>query len=299
MLEKQQAVKAQTCTDHLPAVIAFLVHTLLFRWSFSTLHSFRACSAAGLPTSHLAKSSGPRWPRQHRPPGPGSRAQAASAETPQSPITSRPRRWRCIPRTPRWSRPPWRPHPARRNGEAARATATASRTPRVHPRAPSSSFAPSSPQSTSCCLFLPASTGLSHRPLASAVGVSWRGATQQESATAGGSKTLQLRPSSATSCKVLSPGSSCSLFLPAMPHLKAASTGFRVAVCRCACSEDLWTADPTGDHGNPGGLPPPRDVPEYPGISPRKDLKRAACAPNTCGVCPVVPHAPYTSACGP
>ena len=46
MLEKQQAVKPQTCTDHLPAVIAFLVHALLFRCSFSTLLSFRACSAA-------------------------------------------------------------------------------------------------------------------------------------------------------------------------------------------------------------------------------------------------------------
>ena len=123
----------------------------------------------------------------------------------------------------------------------------------VHPHPPVSSFSSSAPQSTCCCLLLLASTGLSHRLIASVVGMTCRGATQQESATAAGSKTRLLRPSSGTSLRAPSPGPG-----HASPRsgLDMPRQGSRWAVCPCARSDDLWTAGPTGDRGGPGGLPP-------------------------------------------
>ena len=105
----------------------------------------------------------------------------------------------------------------------------------VHPHPPVSSFSPSAPQSTCCCLLLLASTGLSHRLIASVVGMTCRGATQQESATAARSKTRLLRPSSSVLRHLLE-----GTLARARPCLTSkrprhASTGFKVgSVPMCA-----------------------------------------------------------------
>ena len=159
------------------------------------------------------------------------------------------------------------PGSAWRDGETAWVSATAGRTPRVHARAPSSSFSPAAPQSTCCCLFLLASNGLSRRLMASAVGMTCRGATQQESATAAGNKTLLVRPPSGTSLRAPSPGSSCCLFLPAMPHLKAASTGFKVGSVSMCVQRGSVDCRPHGRSREPGGCRCPgmsRNIPGYP-----------------------------------
>ena len=160
---------------------------------------------------------------------------------------------------------------ARRSGEAARVTGTAGRTPRAHARAPSPSFSPAAAQSTCCCLFLLASTGLSHRLIASVVGMTSRGATQQESATAAGNKTVLVPPPSSALRHLLESTIAREQLLPRPPGHASPQSGLdRVQGGQCdnvraaSCSEDLWTASPTRDRGGPGGLPPPRKVPGYP-----------------------------------